>query len=132
MRSGQLVAVSNHPVRMMPPLAVAVTVASVTSADPDHFKDGAMTSGENAGVRFQVNPGLLATGAALAGIGSLLGLAGLTVSCVALADATRRWVNARGVPPGELARAQWARARAATVAGASAWRDGSAPAAAHR
>jgi hypothetical protein len=86
-----------------------------------------MSNGENATARFQMNSGLLATGAALAGIGSLLGLAGLTISMVAVAAAARRYVNERGMPPTELARHHIAKAKAATAAGASAWRDGSTP-----
>lgn len=73
---------------------------------------------------FQVHGGMLMTGAVLAAIGSLLGLAGLAISGAALADATRRWVNARETPPSELARQQLAKARAATLAGAHAWRNG--------
>jgi hypothetical protein len=72
---------------------------------------------------FQVKPGLLATGAVLAAVGSLLGLAGLVISGAALADAARRWVRSQEVPPTELAKQQLAKARAATNAGASAWRD---------
>ncbi len=75
---------------------------------------------------FQVHGGMLITGAVLAGVGSLLGLAGLAISAAALADATRRWVNAKETPPSELARQQWAKAKAATAAGATAWRNGTA------
>jgi hypothetical protein len=87
-----------------------------------------MTNGENTPARFRLNTGLLATGAALAGIGSLLGMAGLAISMAAIAAAGRRWVTDRGVPPAELARQQLAKARAATTAGATAWRNGTQPA----
>ncbi len=73
---------------------------------------------------FQVNSGLMITGAVLAGLGSLLGLTGLTISVAAVAAAGRRWARQQPMPPGELARQQWAKARAATAAGAHAWRDG--------
>ncbi len=73
---------------------------------------------------FQVNTRLLLAGAVLAAVGSLLGAAGLAISGAALANAARRYVNDRGVPPSELARQQFAKARAATAAGTAAWRDG--------
>jgi len=82
-----------------------------------------MTNEQGPGQRF-VNPGLLITGASLAGVGSLLGLAGLAISCAALAAAARRWANARGMPPAEMAKYHLAKAKAAGAAGASAWRDG--------
>lgn len=72
---------------------------------------------------FQVNSGLLIGGAVLAGLGSLLGLAGLALGCTALAGAARRWVAQQELPPTELARQQIAKAKAATAAGASTWRD---------
>ena len=79
---------------------------------------------EESAAGFQVNTGTLMIGAALIGIGSLIGLVGLALSGASLAAAARRYVNNMEVPPGELAKQHWARARAATVAGASAWRNG--------
>ena len=73
---------------------------------------------------FQVNSGLMITGAVLAGLGSLLGLTGLTISVAAVAAAARRWARQQPAPPSELAKQQWAKARAATAAGAHAWRNG--------
>jgi hypothetical protein len=83
-----------------------------------------MAQSETNAASFQVHTGMLLTGAVLAGVGSLLGLAGLAISGAALADATRRWVNAMETPPSELAKQQLAKAKAATMAGASAWRNG--------
>ena len=83
-----------------------------------------MAQRETNAAAFQVQGGMLITGAVLAGVGSLLGLAGLAISGAALASATRRWGNAQETPPSELAKQQWAKARAATVAGAHAWRNG--------
>ena len=73
---------------------------------------------------FALNTGPLLVGAVMIGIGSLLGLAGLAIAGAALTAATRRYVNSMEVPPGQLARQQLAKARAAASAGASAWRDG--------
>ncbi|MDR0344521.1 MAG: hypothetical protein LBI49_15680 [Nocardiopsaceae bacterium] len=80
-------------------------------------------AGADQAASFRLNSGLLITGSVLAGLGSLHGLAGLALASAALASATRRWVRQLDVPPGELARHHWARARAATSAGASAWRN---------
>ena len=82
-----------------------------------------MANGNNPDALFEVNTRLLAAGAVLAGVGSMIGAAGLLVSGAALAEATRRWFRNRGQPPGALARQQFARARAATAAGANAWRE---------
>ena len=73
---------------------------------------------------FALQTGPLLAGAVLIGVGSLLGLAGLAIAGAALTAATRRYVNSMEVPPGQLARQQLAKARAAASAGASAWRDG--------
>jgi hypothetical protein len=85
--------------------------------------------GSPAGPRISSGP--LITGVVLAGVGSLLGLAGLAIAGTALVSAARRWVADMDTPPGELARKHWTRAKAATAAGASAWRNGT-PAGASR
>jgi hypothetical protein len=36
----------------------------------------------------------------------------------------RDWAGRQEVPPSEMARQQWSRAKAATTAGATAWRNG--------
>jgi len=73
-------------------------------------------------VTLQLNSKLLMSGAVLAGLGSVLGLAGVAVCAAALTDVARQWVNQQEVPPTELARQQLAKAKAATAAGASTWR----------
>ncbi len=80
----------------------------------------------------QLNSRLLLSGVVLAGVGSLLGLAGLALGAAALADIAKQWVNQQEVPPAELARQQVAKAKAATAAGASTWRSHPANSAAHR
>jgi hypothetical protein len=89
---------------------------------PMSYQQGETFPGQ-ARPRMQVNATLLVTGAALAGVGSLLGIAGLAISAAALGTAIRHWMTDAGVPPSELARQQWTKARAATSAGASAWRE---------
>ena len=72
----------------------------------------------------ELRSGPLITGGVLAGAGLMLVLAGLAVGGAHIFAATRRWVDQMEVPPSQQARQQWARARAAAAAGASAWQDG--------
>ncbi len=73
---------------------------------------------------FRLNTKPLLVGGALMGLGGLLGLAGVVVSGSALAMALREWSAKQEVPPSEMARHHWERAKSATVAGATAWRNG--------
>jgi hypothetical protein len=100
-----------------------------TVASTRDCEDGAMTNREGPPVAFQVNSGPLIAGAVLIGLGSLLGLAGLAIAGATMGAAARRYVNGMDVPPSELAKKHLAKARAATAAGASAWRNGAAEAA---
>ena len=68
--------------------------------------------------------GLLITGAAIAGAGALIALAGLAVGGTHVLSATRRWIRDMEVPPSELAKIKWSQARSAAVAGAAAWQNG--------
>jgi len=77
---------------------------------------------DESGLRLKSRP--LVAGAALMGLGGLLGLAGIVISGSALAAAMRGWARQQEVPPSELARHHWARAKAATAAGAATWRNG--------
>jgi hypothetical protein len=70
----------------------------------------------------QVQARPLIIGAVLLGAGAMAALAGLIVGGSHLVSATRKWVQEMEVPPGDLAKAKWAQARAAASAGASAWR----------
>lgn len=74
-----------------------------------------------------MNSTLLVTGAALTVIGGIIGIAGATVTTLAAAVAARRRIEQMEIPPSELARRQWRRARTAVTAGAGAWRNGDAP-----
>jgi len=77
---------------------------------------------DESGLRLKSRP--LVAGAALMGLGGLLGLAGIVISGSALAAAMRGWARQQEVPPSELAKLKWAQAKAAAGAGASAWRNG--------
>lgn len=72
----------------------------------------------------QLSSGPLITGGALVGVGAMLVFAGIAVGTSHIFAATRRWVREMEVPPGELARQHWARARTAAAAGGAAWRNG--------
>ncbi len=82
-----------------------------------------MTVGQN-GDAGRLRKGPLLVGAALAGAGGMLVLAGLAVGGAHLLSAAQHRVNEMEVPPAEIARLQWARAKAATGAGVSAWQNG--------
>jgi hypothetical protein len=60
----------------------------------------------------------------LIGIGGLLGFTGMLLVSSAIASAARQRVNQLEQPPSELAKRTWQQARAATTAGAKAWRNG--------
>lgn len=63
-------------------------------------------------------------GGVLIGTGGLLGFTGALLLSSAVVSATRRWVNQLDQPPSELAKLKWRQTRAATTAGAKAWRSG--------
>jgi hypothetical protein len=67
---------------------------------------------------------VLVVGGVLAGIGGLLGCAGALLISSALVSASRRWVKQLDPPPSTIAKLKWQQARAATTAGARAWRNG--------
>jgi hypothetical protein len=89
------------------------------------FEDGFhMTESEQSRPGFQINTRAVIGGAVLIGIGGVLGLAGAALAGSAFFAAARRRVQQMEVPPSELARQNWARAKAATAAGVTAWRNG--------
>jgi hypothetical protein len=93
-------------------------------ADPGTANVAAMTNSRDPERAFRLNTRPLIVGGVLMGLGGVLGLAGLVISGSALAAAARDWANRQEVPPSELARQHWARAKAATAAGTTAWRNG--------
>ena len=66
----------------------------------------------------------IAGGGVLIGIGGLLGFTGMLLVGSAIVSAARQRVNQLEQPPSELAKRTWQQARAATTAGANAWRNG--------
>jgi hypothetical protein len=93
-------------------------------ADPGTTTVTAMTNSREPERAFRLNTRPLIVGGVLIGLGGVLGLAGMVVSGASLASAARDWANRQEVPPTELSRHHWARAKAATAAGASTWRNG--------
>jgi hypothetical protein len=65
----------------------------------------------------------IAGGGVLIGIGGLLGFTGMLLVSSAIVSAARQRVNQLEQPPSELAKRTWQQARAATTAGAKAWRN---------
>jgi hypothetical protein len=70
-----------------------------------------------------INRRAVLAAALLIGIGGLFAVAGLSVASAALVAAGRRWYRRVDLPPHEIARLKWQQAKAATGAGAGAWRD---------
>ena len=64
----------------------------------------------------------IAGGGVLIGIGGLLGFAGMLLVGSAIVSAARQRVDQLEQPPSEIAKRTWQQARAATTAGAKAWR----------
>jgi hypothetical protein len=69
----------------------------------------------------QVRSGPLMTGGILLGIGAVVAVAGTAVAGTHVFAAIRAWVKELETPPDQLARLRWEQAKAAAVAGASAW-----------
>ena len=81
-----------------------------------------MTDQASQGIR--LNRRLAVGGGVLIGAGGLLAFTGVLLLSSAVVSATRQWVNQLEQPPSELAKLKWRQARAATTAGAEAWRSG--------
>jgi hypothetical protein len=114
---------------MMPARAPAATVLPLHTVLGEYnpylaIGRGAMTNSSRPERAFRLNTRPLMVGGALMGLAGVLGLAGIVVSGTALAAAVREWASRQEVPPTELARHHWARAKAATAAGATHWRNG--------
>ena len=71
----------------------------------------------------QLNRRPLAVGGVLIGLGGLLGFTGMLLVSSAIVSAARQRVNQLEQPPREIAKLKWQQARAATTAGAKAWRN---------
>jgi hypothetical protein len=78
--------------------------------------------------KFQFNTRQILTGAILIGVGGVVALAGVAMAGTALVSAYRDRVNQMDVPPSELARQHWNRARHAALVGVGEWRNGGQPA----
>ena len=72
----------------------------------------------------QLNRRLITGGGVLIGIGALLGFTGMLLVSSAIVSAARQTLNQLERPPSEIAKRTWQQARAATTAGAKAWRNG--------
>ena len=83
-----------------------------------------MKNGQNStSTGFQLNGTPMIVGVALIGAGSLIGLTGLIVGGTAMVSATRQWFRELDVPPSETVKHKVGQTKAATVAGASGWKQ---------
>jgi len=87
-----------------------------------------MTSSQMTKPAVQINTRQIAGGAILIAAGGVLALAGMALAGSALVAAYRDRVRQMDVPPSELARREWGRIKAATVAGVGEWQNGREPA----
>jgi hypothetical protein len=85
---------------------------------------GDVMAGDAPQAGVQVNQGLVVGGVVLVGLGGLLGATGIMLLTTAIVSAARRWMRQLERPPRETARLRWEQAKAATSAGAEAWRSG--------
>jgi hypothetical protein len=81
-----------------------------------------MTDRDTAPSIQDLNTRLVTAAAVLVGIGSALGLAGFGLGAAALIAAIRRWYQRKNLTPAQHAKITWDQARAATSAGAQAWK----------
>jgi hypothetical protein len=71
---------------------------------------------------FELNTTPIFVGAALIGAGTLIGVTGLILGGTAMISATRKWLGELEVPPTEVVKHKLGQTKAATAAGASAWK----------
>jgi hypothetical protein len=83
-----------------------------------------MRNGQNSSSRsFQLNATPVIVGVALIGAGGLIGLTGVIVGGTAMISATRQWLGELEVPPSDVVKQKLGQTKAATAAGASAWKQ---------
>jgi len=71
---------------------------------------------------FKVNSTPMIVSACLVGAGSMIGIAGMIVGGTAMMSAARQWFRELEVPPSEVVKQKFGQTKAATAAGASAWK----------
>lgn len=79
---------------------------------------------KNTSGALSLNGKALIIGAILIGAGSIISITGLAISSASVMAAASRRVKEMEVPPSEIARQKWSQLKAATTAGAGAWRNG--------
>jgi ferredoxin-NADP reductase len=72
---------------------------------------------------FKLNSTPMIVSACLIGAGSLIGIAGMIVGGTAMMAAARQWFRELEVPPSEVVKQKFGQTKAATAAGASAWKQ---------
>lgn len=72
---------------------------------------------------FKMNSTPMIVGACLIGAGSLIGFTGMIIGGTAMISAARKWFRDLEVPPSEVVKQKFGQTKAATAAGASAWKQ---------
>ena len=72
---------------------------------------------------FRLNSTPMIVSACLIGAGSMIGIAGMIVGGTAMMSAARQWFRELEVPPSEVVKQKFGQTKAATAAGASAWKQ---------
>jgi hypothetical protein len=102
-----------------------VAAGVTTLIHTDDAEESAMTDTDNHAAGSQLTPRTVLIGATLIGAGALLARADMAIRRSQLmVSATRKRISEMEVPPGEIAKRQWTKARTAAAAGAHAWKDG--------
>jgi hypothetical protein len=71
----------------------------------------------------QLDSGQIITAAVLVGVGGLVAFVGMILGGSAAFAQGLRWVRSLETPPREVARSKWKQLKAASSAGADAWRS---------
>jgi hypothetical protein len=95
----------------------------VTTGKPVPVQSGGSTMTETQASPERSTRRLVVTGLVLEAAAVAVGITGLVMWTIAVSALTRQRVARMEVPPSELARRHWARARAATSAGIGAWQS---------
>jgi hypothetical protein len=91
-----------------------------------------MTSDDRLQRQIQIDSRMLTWAGALAGVGGVLWVAGISLAGAALLRAGQQWLAELDQPPSALAKMKWQQLLSATAAGSDAWTSAGAKATRHR
>jgi hypothetical protein len=108
----------------MMPFCWSAAKVGLTAGTGQDRKRGVIVTTTEAPLEEAQRNRVMVVGGVLVGVGGLLGAAGALLVSSAFISATRRWMRQLDPPPSTIAKVKWQQARAATTAGARAWRNG--------